>query len=543
MYATLALIAALTWLPARAGEAISVRIASDGIAATALVADVTAMRLLVGGPGDFYAEERSQSGSVYWGLPANAPDGAYRYEVFAIIGDVSRNEDRDSTKIYRTTGRMVVSGGQLFAQSRAGLSSARGFRLAVADALNALAEALIVTLMPAAEAADLTASSADPKIFFDDTDTLGNDWELVGVDGAFFLLDTAAGNTVPVDIVSTSNNNSAFTSDANGDISLANDSVFIERSPVRLGLGTITPVHDLHISGNTATIRIDDGGLGVWDIGEFANDLRFTDAIDGIASLTLDGAGGRVGIGTTEPTSVLHVARADGTAQIFVEETTGVTSPRNMFELRNNGPVGFNMFNTDTNQRWRFAAQVDGFRINIADAGDAGPEMIVFQDGAVQMGKNQTQQFFLDTGGNVTIQGTLTELSDVNAKENFLDLEGTEVLAKLAVRHIGPMAQDFHAAFGLGADEKHIAPKDLASVALVGVKALKSALEKEIEVRDTEIAKHKAKIAEQDAKLAEGEAAIAELKERMAALETALNWVLATPGSARLAAADTGQHP
>ena len=47
----------------------------------------------------------------------------------------------------------------------------------------------------------------------------------------------------------------------------------------------------------------------------------------------------------------LHVLRSDGSAQILVQETTGVASPRNLFELRNNGPVGFNMFNTNTNQR------------------------------------------------------------------------------------------------------------------------------------------------------------------------------------------------
>ena len=57
-----------------------------------------------------------------------------------------------------------------------------------------------------------------------------------------------------------------------------------------------------------------------------------------------------------------------------------------------------------------------------------------------------------------------SSLSDVNAKENFRDLNGADVLAKLAempirewnykaqdaaVRHVGPTAQDFHAAFGL----------------------------------------------------------------------------------------------
>jgi hypothetical protein len=40
------------------------------------------------------------------------------------------------------------------------------------------------------------------------------------------------------------------------------------------------------------------------------------------------------------------------------------------------------------------------------------------------------------------------------------------------VPHIGPMAQDFYAAFHIGADDRHIATIDEDGVALVAVKAL-----------------------------------------------------------------------
>ena len=61
--------------------------------------------------------------------------------------------------------------------------------------------------------------------------------------------------------------------------------------------------------------------------------------------------------------------------------------------------------------------------------------------------------------------------SDRNAKENFTALNPQAVLAKVAAlpvtewnykqddaaqKHIGPMAQDFQAAFQLSADDKHI---------------------------------------------------------------------------------------
>ena len=38
--------------------------------------------------------------------------------------------------------------------------------------------------------------------------------------------------------------------------------------------------------------------------------------------------------------------------------------------------------------------------------------------------------------------------------------------------HLGPMAQDFHALFGLGVDNRHIATIDTSGVALAAIQAL-----------------------------------------------------------------------
>lgn len=80
-----------------------------------------------------------------------------------------------------------------------------------------------------------------------------------------------------------------------------------------------------------------------------------------------------------------------------------------------------------------------------------------------------------------------SSLSDVNSKEHFTDLDGESVLTKLAampvrtwnykaqdaaIRHAGPTAQDFFAAFGLGEDERRISTIDADGIALAGVKAL-----------------------------------------------------------------------
>jgi hypothetical protein len=77
--------------------------------------------------------------------------------------------------------------------------------------------------------------------------------------------------------------------------------------------------------------------------------------------------------------------------------------------------------------------------------------------------------------------------SDRNAKENFAPVDGREVLEKLAelpiatwnyrkedaaVRHMGPVAQDFHTAFGLGSTDTSIATIDTDGVALAAIQGL-----------------------------------------------------------------------
>jgi hypothetical protein len=46
-----------------------------------------------------------------------------------------------------------------------------------------------------------------------------------------------------------------------------------------------------------------------------------------------------------------------------------------------------------------------------------------------------------------------------------------------ATRHIGPVAQDFSAAFNIGTDDKHIAPIDEGGVALAAIQGLNEKLQ------------------------------------------------------------------
>jgi hypothetical protein len=113
----------------------------------------------------------------------------------------------------------------------------------------------------------------------------------------------------------------------------------------------------------------------------------------------------------------------------------------------------------------------------------------------------------LQTNGNAIVTGTVTAhgvllSSDRNAKENFAPLNPLAVLAKVtalpvtewnyktddkAQKHIGPMAQDFQAAFHLSDDDKHISVVDEGGVALAAIQGLNQKLdEKNAKIKNLE---------------------------------------------------------
>jgi len=128
----------------------------------------------------------------------------------------------------------------------------------------------------------------------------------------------------------------------------------------------------------------------------------------------------------------------------------------------------------------------------------------------------------LSTG--VTLQagsGTWSSLSDRNAKENFQPVNPQEVLEQVvqmpittwnykaqddSIRHMGPVAQDFYAAFGLGTDDAYIATVDADGVALAAIQGLYQRVQ-ELEAQNTQ-----------------QQAEIEALKARLDALERGRGW-------------------
>ena len=139
-------------------------------------------------------------------------------------------------------------------------------------------------------------------------------------------------------------------------------------------------------------------------------------------------------------------------------------------------------------------------------------------------------------GGNVGCDLTVavpswTCASSRTLKENYLTVDGEDVLARVralpittwsmiggdrSVRHLGPVAEDFYHAFGLGIGETTIGLGDIDGVSLAGVKALEArtaALRAEVDARTTELRQ------EREARAAETAALRGELAELRAQVQ------------------------
>jgi hypothetical protein len=144
-------------------------------------------------------------------------------------------------------------------------------------------------------------------------------------------------------------------------------------------------------------------------------------------------------------------------------------------------------------------------------------------DNSVTMQASGGYRLFSDMDATVGVRlaagaNAFSPMSDRNVKENVRPVDPRSILAKVValpvtewnlvsqdpfIRHLGPMAQDFKAAFGLGEDDRHISTSDADGVALAAIQGLNekmnaetSALRAELKAKDAEIQELRKAVAE-----------------------------------------------
>jgi hypothetical protein len=355
-----------------------------------------------------------------------------------------------------------------------------------------------------------------------------NDWTIVANDtasgGASFLgFEDVTGAKFPFKVMAGAPTNSLFVS-SNGDLGIRTS------TPVLDVHATTTDTPGVRLEQTNA------GGFSAqtWDMAGneanfFIRDVTGGSLLSfrirpGAPTSSLDiAASGNVGIGTASPAYDLDVANTGANTNFAVRRTDGTTlkllaeAAQASLGTENNFPLSFLTNNTaqmtlttagalgigTTTPAYNLELEKTGSNVQIGLQRTDGVTMRVVAGAAqatigtennfpVVFQTNGSTKMTLATSGSLTVTGDVNATafnptSDRNAKENFAPINNKTVLERLAglpittwnfiendnkTKHMGPMAQDFHAAFGLGADDKHISTTDADGVAFAAIQEL-----------------------------------------------------------------------
>ena len=283
-----------------------------------------------------------------------------------------------------------------------------------------------------------------------------------------------------------------------------------------VGIGTPDPLSLLTVFGSGYGLTHTDG---VVTLGTYANAQGgwlgtksnhplhfFTNNSQPLMTVTTDG---KVGIGKTDPTAMLHVLASNSVIGVSVGsgiyhaiEAYNSSSPGSGF---GGSAIYAESLNTGVAGRSRDGQGLLG----LTETGVAVAGLVQFN------GSGLAGRF----DGPVLVNGTFSNSSDRDKKANISDVDPRSILRKLvgvpvqawnykaepaSVRHLGPMAQDFRAAFQLGTDDKSISTVDSAGVAFASIQALYQLMlekDRQIEVLTRKVEQQQAQLTRQQAQL------------------------------------------
>jgi hypothetical protein len=254
-----------------------------------------------------------------------------------------------------------------------------------------------------------------------------------------------------------------------------------------VGIGVSSPEANLHLVGN-AIVDHAGGGLefrrstyDTWRIGQIGVGFAIKNQSDDRYDFALDQNGGwRLGAKTVGP----FPGGMGG----------GMNIANNVYSVyfRDLSDSNYNEVSIEA-KTWKFTVggnQVTALRM-VPD-----PNPIHARVGI----NTATPTDTLHVEGDLRYTGVLRGPSDRNIKENFSDIDSVELLKRVAALpirkfnytndpvkavHLGPVAQDFYAAFGLGDDDKSIVGMDADGVALAAIQGLHELVkQKDAEIKE-----------------------------------------------------------
>jgi hypothetical protein len=316
-----------------------------------------------------------------------------------------------------------------------------------------------------------------------------NDWRITANDSS-----SGGGNYFSIDDVT--NSKTPFKIEANAPSS----SLYVDDGG-RVGIGTATPIYQLHVvRGDSPTLRLDqDGSYGwspqVWDIAGNESNFFIRDVTGGSKlpiriqpgtptnTLTLR-ADGKVGIGTWAPAYPLEVVTSGTNASVVVNRTDGATNYINSTTTHGN-------FGT-----------VNNFPLRL------------MVNGVWKMTLNADNSLSMASGASCTAGGDWTNSSSRALKENIQSLGTDEALN--ALNNLIPVKFNYKA----DKEEKHVgfiaedAPELVATKDRKGMSPMNV-----VAVLTKVLQEQQSAIQEQQKSIQEQQKTITELKEKIAAME------------------------